>query len=166
LQVLSNIRGRKQKFKNACNSSKIVQQPERLSGTLKDYYEITIRASDESREAIMNKMIEMGSLGFVERGGAAVAYFEESAGVTKLCNGLRAFRGVLESSGLNPAFSFDYVLLPGKDWSESWKEGLDAFNVGENITIAPSWINHETDRITTPAWSLVQVIMRRPGGVS
>jgi ribosomal protein L11 methyltransferase len=115
---------------------------------LKNYYEITIRASDESREAIMNKMIEMGSLGSVERGGAAVAYFEESADVTKLCNELRTFRGVLESSGLNPAFSFDYVLLPGKDWSESWKEGLDAFNVGENITITPSWINHETDRIT------------------
>lgn len=115
---------------------------------MKDYYEFTLRASDVSREALMNKMIEMGSLGFVERNGATVAYFEESVDVTRLCNELWAFRSVLESSGLNPEFSFDYVLLPGKDWGETWKEGLDAIDVGENIIIAPSWINYETDRIT------------------
>ncbi|UCF87507.1 MAG: 50S ribosomal protein L11 methyltransferase [Nitrospiraceae bacterium] len=115
---------------------------------MKGYYEFALRASENSHEALLNKMIEMGSLGFVERENTLVAYFEENADVTRLCNELREFRGILESSGLNPEFSFDYVLLPGKDWGESWKEGIDAIDVGENITIAPSWINYETERIT------------------
>ncbi|TNF52473.1 50S ribosomal protein L11 methyltransferase [bacterium] len=115
---------------------------------MKGYYEFALRASENSHEALLNKMIEMGSLGFVERENTLVAFFEENTDVTRLCNELREFRGILESSGLNPEFSFDYVLLPGKDWSESWKEGIDAIDVGENITIAPSWINYETDRIT------------------
>lgn len=115
---------------------------------MKGYYEIALRASEESREALLNKMTEMGSLGFVEREDALVAYFDENTDVTRLCNELREFRGVLKSSGLNPEFSFDYVLLPGKDWNESWKEGFDAVDVGEIFTIAPSWISCETDRIT------------------
>lgn len=115
---------------------------------MKGYYEFTLRSSDDSRDALLNKMIEMGSLGSLELDGATVFYFEESVDVTSLCVELREFRDVLESSGLNPEFSFDYVLLPGKDWSESWKWGLDAIDVGENITITPSWINYETDRIT------------------
>jgi hypothetical protein len=31
------------------------------------YYEITISAPDESREAIMNRLAEMGSTGFLEK---------------------------------------------------------------------------------------------------
>ncbi len=47
-----------------------------MTEALPEYYEFIISVPDESREAITNKLMEMGSPGFFERDGNIIAYFE------------------------------------------------------------------------------------------
>jgi ribosomal protein L11 methyltransferase len=54
---------------------------------------------------------------------------------------------VLRSSGLDPAFSFEYSLLPDKDWNENWKKTFSPIDIGKNLTIIPSWLKKDTNRI-------------------
>lgn len=111
------------------------------------YFEFTINAPDESREAITNKLTEMGSTGFLEKGEKILSYFEEKVDIAGICDELSLFRDVLRSSGLDPAFSFEYSLLPEKDWNENWKKNFLPIDIGENLTIIPSWLKKDTDRI-------------------
>ncbi|MDH4231529.1 MAG: 50S ribosomal protein L11 methyltransferase [Nitrospirota bacterium] len=111
------------------------------------YYEFTINAPDESREAITNKLAEMGSTGFFEKEGKILSYFEKKADIASVCVELALFRDVLKSSGLDPAFSFEYSFLPDMDWNENWKKKFTPIDIGENLTIIPSWLKKDTDRI-------------------
>ena len=111
------------------------------------YYEFTITAPDESREAIINRLAEMGSTGFFEKEEKILAYFGEEADVPGICDRLSLFREVLKTSGLDPVFFFAYSLLPEKDWNENWKKSFAPIDIGENLTIIPSWLNKDTDRI-------------------
>ena len=111
------------------------------------YYELAITAPDESRDAIMNKMTEMGSTGFLEKEGKILAYFEEKTDIAGVCDELSVFRDVLRSSGLDPVFSFEYTLLPDKDWNENWKKNFVPIDIGEDLTIIPSWLKKDTSRI-------------------
>ncbi len=113
----------------------------------KEYYEFIITLPDESREAITGKIMDMGSLGFFERKGSIIAYFPYRSRISPLLAELNSFRDVLKSSGLSSAFCYDYSLIPGKDWNESWKKKFKPLNVGKNLTIIPSWLKPETDRI-------------------
>lgn len=118
-----------------------------MTEALPEYYEFTFRVPDESREAVANKIMELGSPGFFERNGDIVAYFEYRPDIKGLCDELDNFRDVLKASGLDDAFSFEFTLIPGKDWNESWKKGFKPIDVGDNLTIVPSWIKPDTDRI-------------------
>jgi len=95
----------------------------------------------------MNKMTEMGSTGFLEKDGKILAYFEEKADIAGICDELSGFRDVLRSSGLDPVFSFEYSLLPEKDWNENWKKSFLPIDIGEDLTIIPSWLKKGTSRI-------------------
>lgn len=118
-----------------------------MSQKLKAYYEFIFNIPYESREAITNKIMELGSPGFFERDGNIIAYFEYGPDIERLCDELNNFRDVLKTSGLDSAFSFEYSLIPGKDWNESWKKSFSPIDVGDNLTIVPSWIKPETERI-------------------
>jgi ribosomal protein L11 methyltransferase len=111
------------------------------------YYEFTLRIPDESRDAVLNKMMEMGSSGFFEREGDVIAYFEDRIDITGICDELIRFRGVLKSSGLDPSYFFEYAVLPEKDWNETWKKNFLPIDVGKNLRIIPSWLKPEPGRI-------------------
>jgi ribosomal protein L11 methyltransferase len=111
------------------------------------YYEISIKAPDESRDAIINRIMEMGSSGTFERAGDIVAYFEDRGQIEAITDELRLFREVLSSSGLDPDFSFDYATLPDRDWNENWKKNFSPIDIGNNLTIVPSWLERTADRI-------------------
>ena len=71
-----------------------------------EYFEFTISSPDESREAIMNKLSEIGSTGFFEKGEKILTYFDEKTDIAGVCEELSRFRDVLKTAGLDPAFSF------------------------------------------------------------
>ncbi len=119
-----------------------------MSEDQKGYFELIISVPDESSEALTHKLMEVGSMGFFEKNDHLIAYFEDSVDITGLRSELERFREVLMSSGLNPEFSYEYTLLPEQDWNEEWKKSFTPIDAGENLTIIPSWLKPENDRLT------------------
>ena len=112
-----------------------------------EYLEITVTAAEESKEAVIHFMREMGALGFIERDDSIVAYFEHAASAEDICSKIGRFEATLTSSGLDPSLSFAYAVLPDRDWNDTWKKSFSPINVGRNLCIVPSWLDAETDRI-------------------
>ncbi|MEJ2697850.1 MAG: 50S ribosomal protein L11 methyltransferase [Candidatus Sulfobium sp.] len=111
------------------------------------YYAVSIKAPEESREAVINRMMELGSTGISETSGDLLAYFEDQGQIDRIVDELRLFRDVLRSSGLDSDFSYDYSLLSDRDWNENWKKTFLPMAVGEHLTIIPSWLKGPPDRI-------------------
>jgi ribosomal protein L11 methyltransferase len=112
------------------------------------YIEIRVTVPEESREAVINRLAEMGSLGFEERDGDVIAYFEATRKTPdEICGEIERFRPLLGTAGLDASFAVTCSLLPDRDWNEDWKKTFAPIEVGEGLTIIPSWLVHETDRI-------------------
>jgi hypothetical protein len=73
-----------------------------LTGTSKGYYEFIINIPNESRDAVINKLTEIGSLGFFENDGNIFTYFEDGVDIANIYIELDNFRNCIKSSGLNP----------------------------------------------------------------
>ena len=113
---------------------------------LERYLEFTFDVPVESKEALLSKLRDMGSLGFIERDENTAAYFDAAKDIRQIIDELSAFREVLKASGLDPEFSFTHGLLADKDWNEDWKKSFVPIEAGDNLLIVPSWIKPETER--------------------
>ena len=113
---------------------------------LERYLEFTFVVPVESKEALLSKLRDMGSLGFIERDEDTVAYFDAAKDIRQIIDELAAFKEVLKASGLAPEFSFTHGLLADKDWNEEWKKSFVPIEAGDNILIVPSWLKPETER--------------------
>ncbi|MDP2158782.1 MAG: 50S ribosomal protein L11 methyltransferase [Nitrospirota bacterium] len=111
------------------------------------YIEIIVTASEESRDALISKMSEMGAIGFVEQDEGVIGYFEPKQSPAEICDELGRFKPLLEASGLDASFSLTHNVLPEKDWNETWKKNFTPIDVGDNLTIIPSWLQSATNRI-------------------
>jgi ribosomal protein L11 methyltransferase len=111
------------------------------------YFEFTITNLGNSKDAILNRMNEMGCLGVTDYGEKLIAYFKDTHDVITLRDGLSSFRKVLEESALDHGFSFDYVYLSERDWNESWKKKFVPIDVGERLSILPPWETARDNRI-------------------
>lgn len=111
------------------------------------YIEIVVTAREESHDALINRMSEMGAIGFVELDGGLIGYFEPKQSPAEICDELGRFRAVLKASDLDASFSLSPNVLPEKDWNEIWKKNFTPIDVGDNLTIIPSWLQSETNRI-------------------
>ncbi len=111
------------------------------------YYEFTLKVPDRSKDAILNKMSDMGCLGVAENNNSVRAFFRDGIDVTRLRDELTTFRGVLKECGLDDDFSFDYNYLSDRDWNESWKKKFVPIDVGNNLSILPPWEKGNEARI-------------------
>lgn len=111
------------------------------------YYEFTIKVSDNSKDALLNRMSEMGCLGVTDHGGKVIAYFKDSHDIIQMRDELHSFRKVLKESGLDHDFAFDYLYLSERDWNESWKKRFVPIDVGEHFAILPPWEKVSGDRL-------------------
>ncbi len=110
------------------------------------YYEFRISLPAESRDALIERLSEMGCLGITDNDSSIVAYFSDVLGIDHIMEGLMAFKPVLKRSGLDNAFSFEYLFISERDWNESWKKKFTPIDVGESLTILPPWEERNNGR--------------------
>lgn len=111
------------------------------------FYEFTLTNFGDSKEALLNRVHEMGCLGVTDQGEKAIAYFKDNLDVIALRDGLNSFREVLDKSGLGSDFTFDYLYLAERDWNETWKKKFIPIDVGRNLSILPPWEKVNPNRI-------------------
>ncbi len=111
------------------------------------YYEFNLKVPAKSKDALLNKMTEMGCLGVAENNDSVRAFFRDGLDVTMLRDELKSFRNVLRECGLDDGFSFDYTYLSERDWNESWKKKFIPIDVGNSLSILPPWEKGDDNRI-------------------
>ncbi len=111
------------------------------------YYEFKITVPEETKDALLNRMSEMGCLGVTDYGNKIVAYFKDSHDIVELRDGFTSFREVLKEAGLRDDFTFEYLYLGERDWNESWKKKFHPIDVGGSFSILPPWEKERQDRV-------------------
>ncbi len=111
------------------------------------YHEFTIRISDAFRDPLIRQLSENGCLGMSETDGSLVAYFPSTLDPDTIKNDLALLQALLEKAGHHNELTYDYDLIPDKDWNETWKKGFQPVDAGRRFTILPPWEQHKKDRI-------------------
>ncbi len=111
------------------------------------YHEFTIRISDAFRDSLIRQLTENGCLGMSENDGSLVAYFPSTLDPDTIKNDLALLQALFEKAGHNNELTYDYDLIPDKDWNETWKKGFQPVDAGRRFTILPPWEQNKKDRI-------------------
>lgn len=112
-----------------------------------EYFEIIVRNAGGAAEALTGRLRDLGAEGFFEQEECMTAYFREGRTAEEICREVEGFRDVLRSSGLDAGFTIETQTLPDQDWNETWKQSFAPIDVGERLTVIPSWLSPDTDRI-------------------
>ena len=111
------------------------------------YYEFTIRSSGKIQEALIHRFWELGCLGALEQDAGFIVYFPDSLDINTITSELRLMQAILKKADPALDLTFEYALLPGQDWNESWKKGFLPIDVGKKFTILPPWEKPAGNRI-------------------
>lgn len=109
------------------------------------YQQFRITVSGPFKDALVQKLAHVGSLGLIENDDHLVAYFPDAVPVVTIIRELHIMKAVLEASGHE--LTFEHALIPDRDWNESWKKGFTPLDVGERFTILPPWERTKPGRI-------------------
>lgn len=111
------------------------------------YYEFTIKITDAYKDALIQKVMELGCPGVVEADELITAYFPEGLDIGRISGELTVFAAVLKNAGLGSMLSFEYCLLPDTDWNETWKKSFTPIDAGV-FTILPPWEKGDSHRLS------------------
>ena len=111
------------------------------------YYEFTIRISDAFRDQLIKRLTENGCLGMIEYDDSLAAYFPSALEVDTIKNDLTLLQTLLEKAGHSHELTYDYALIPEKDWNETWKKTFQSVDIGNRFTILPPWEKKKKERI-------------------
>ncbi|MCK9420421.1 MAG: 50S ribosomal protein L11 methyltransferase [Nitrospirae bacterium] len=111
------------------------------------YYEFFIRISDAFRDALIQRLTETGCLGMIENDDSLTVYFPSSLDIDTIKNDLTLLQTLLEKAGHSHELTYEYALIPEKDWNETWKKSFQPVDAGQRFTILPPWEKEKKDRI-------------------
>lgn len=111
------------------------------------YYEFNISIPNDSIDALMEKLSELGCLGIIAGDNSLTVYFPDEIYVEKVKKELHSFRKTLRDAGLPNALSYEYQFISDIDWNESWKKNFKPLDIGEKLTILPPWEETKPNRI-------------------
>ncbi len=110
------------------------------------YYEFTIHIPDAHKEALVQKLSELGTLGVIEQRTAMIAYFPYTADIDTITSELSVIQALFESSGREHV-SFSTILVPDQDWNATWQKSFTAIDIGERFTVLPPWEHSKNGKI-------------------
>jgi ribosomal protein L11 methyltransferase len=128
-------------------SGTLLQWCESTINQAMSYYEFTITVADAFRYSLIRRLTENGCLGIVENDGSFTAYFPSSLDLDVIRNDLALLQTLLEKAGHAHELTYEYSLIPEKDWNETWKKGFQPVDAGNQFTILPPWEKGKKDRI-------------------
>jgi ribosomal protein L11 methyltransferase len=111
------------------------------------YYEFIIRISDTYRDTLIQKLSENGCLGMIEYDDSLTAYFPSALDVDTIKNDLTIIQSLLEKAGHGRELTYDFAIIPEKDWNETWKKDFQPVDAGKQFIILPPWEKERKDRI-------------------
>jgi ribosomal protein L11 methyltransferase len=93
----------------------------------------------DARDAAMAALFELGSMGVHEAGDELVTHFPEETDAASVVAAVLA---------VAPSARVSASLIPAIDWSEEWKKGVGAHELG-TLSIVPPWLAEGRDMSRT-----------------
>ena len=131
-------------MKSAIRNTKMTSQIRNLQFEIRNscWWLVTLAVSRDAEETASALLFELGSTGIVtiEETEDAVklgAYFDNGTDTNHIKHGVEA--GLVRAGCRNAIISLSITAVPEQDWMQKWKEGFEAIEIGERLTIAPSW---------------------------
>lgn len=106
-----------------------------------EWIELTVEASAEAAEAVVNILLEEGAGGVLEREpGALSAYFPADGDPSARVERVRRAVANLRRYGLEPgAVRVAARSVKEEDWANAWKEYFHVQRIGRAIVVRPTW---------------------------
>lgn len=111
------------------------------------YLRYVISVPDRFRQALIERLMGLGSLGVEEGEGTVTAYFPAYTPAEMVLTELSIIRELITRSGEPGTLSVQSEVIPDQDWNESWKRNFKPIAVGERFVILPPWESYSGDRI-------------------
>ena len=127
-------------------SDTLLQLSKSTANQSMSYHEFTIIISDAFRASLIQRLTDNGCLGMIESDDSLLAYFPSALDVDTIKNDLTLLQTLLEKSGHIHELTYEYALIPEKDWNETWKKGFHPVDVGRQFTVLPCWEKKNKDR--------------------
>ena len=131
---------------NACYNDRAKSLKRHKKGLPLPYYEFTIHIPDAYKEALVQKLAELGTLGLIEERAAVIAYFPDTADRDTITSELSMIQALFDASGQEHV-SFNHALVPDQDWNATWQKSFKPIDIGERFTVLPPWERPTGDRI-------------------
>lgn len=100
---------------------------------MKTYLEISISASKLQQELLLPTMVELGCHGFGETDTELLCYIDKSLWNEEKFNFLKT----------EVKSNIKIKEIQEENWNEAWEKSIQPIEVGNKITIKPSWANYE-----------------------
>lgn len=111
------------------------------------YYEFNIKISEDSTDALIDRLSQIGCLGIIISDSSLIVYFPDAIYVDKVKRELEIFKTIAKDAGLSERLTYDYLYISDRDWNESWKKKFQPIDVGDNLTIIPPWHEQKPNKI-------------------
>jgi ribosomal protein L11 methyltransferase len=103
------------------------------------YHQFTITVPNLFKDAVVRRLMTIGSLGVIDRKDGIVAYFPDSVPLKTVQSELEIVQAILTGAGAPLVLNVEHAILPDRDWNASWKKTFKPLDVGERFTILPPW---------------------------
>lgn len=109
---------------------------------MKTYLEISISASKPQQELLLPTMIELGCHGFGETDTELLCYIDKSFWSDEKFHSLKNdIKKIIRTISSNSDIKIKEI--QEENWNEAWEKSIQPIEVGNKITIKPSWANYE-----------------------
>lgn len=109
---------------------------------MKTYLEISISASKPQQELLLPTMIELGCHGFGETDTELLCYIDKSFWSDEKFESLKNdIKKLIRTISSNSDIKIKEI--QEENWNEAWEKSIQPIEVGNKITIKPSWANYE-----------------------
>ncbi len=104
------------------------------------WWAIRIEITDEAREAVINFLFELGSVGCVDYEDELIAYFPGERDLDLLQFDVAAYLSALDELEVTDGrLEFLVEQVVDRDWNAAWKKGLRPIHVSARLVVKPTW---------------------------
>ncbi len=109
---------------------------------MKTYLEISISAPPQQQELLIPTMVELGCHGFTDNEHELLCYMDKSKLDEKKFEQLKKDIKILLQT-VSSNFDIKIKEIEEENWNQKWESTIQAVEIGEKLTILPSWATYE-----------------------
>jgi len=108
--------------------------------SMPDWFQIRVRVTRDSMDAVANYLFELGSCGCQELENEIVAFFPNQVSKSEMKEEVEAYLDNLRDLGFKLATNhLEITEIADRDWKSEWKKSFKPIRISEKFIVKPTW---------------------------